>query len=174
MPREIVGIRKRPYPCKAPFIVWSNIVNKIVRALICKITVPSLALGYSKLSIGPANTHIPTVQGRPINIEIRKEKVVFLFISFLSLLAFAAEIAGTNAVANATFIDNGRLVRVSTFPPKIPYWLIASSSGKNSFRLLTTVNESIFLFIDDIIAVNAIGIETSKIFFIIFLTLSYL
>ena len=89
-------------------------------------------------------------------------------------MALAADIVGTSAVANATFIDNGRLVSVSTFPPKIPYCEIAKFSSINSFRLLTTVNESIFLFNDDIIAVNAIGIDTYSIFFMIFLTLSYL
>ena len=84
-------------------------------------TVPSLAFGYNKFSIGPANKHIPIVHGSPISIETSKEKDVFCFIVFLSLLAFAADIAGTKAVENATFIDKGRLVKVSSFPPKIPY-----------------------------------------------------
>ena len=101
------------------------------------------------------------MQGNPINIEINKENDVFCFIVFLSFLALAAAIAGTNAVENATFIESGKLVKVSTFPPNIPYWLTASSAGKNSFKLLTTVNESMFLFTDDNIAVNAIGNETS-------------
>lgn len=61
------------------------------------------------------------MHGKPISIEISNENDVFCFIVFLSLLAFAADIAGTNAVENATFIDKGRLVSVSTFPPKIPY-----------------------------------------------------
>lgn len=89
-------------------------------------------------------------------------------------MALAAAIAGTKAVENATFIDKGKLVNVSTFPPSIPYCAVAMSSGINSFNDLTTVNESIFLFSDDIIAVNAIGIETYKILFIIVFTLSYL
>ena len=118
--------------------------------------------------------HIPIVQGSPISIDTSSENEVFLVISLLSFFALAADIAGTSAVAKATFIDSGRLVKVSTFPPNIPYWLTATSSGKNSFRLLTTVNESMFLFKEDIIAVKAIGIETNKIFFIIVLTLSYL
>lgn len=118
--------------------------------------------------------HIPIVHGSPISIETSNEKVVFCFIVFLSFLAFAAEIAGTNAVAKATFIDNGRLVKVSTFPPNIPYCATATSSGKNSFKLLTTVNESIFLFTDERIAVIAIGSDTSTIFLTILLTLSYL
>ena len=155
-------------------MVWSNIVNKIVNELICSITVPLLAFGYNKPNICSANMHIPTVQGKPISIEISSENDVFCFIVFLSFLAFAAAIAGTNAVENATFIDSGKLVNVSTLPPNIPYWLTASSAGKNSFKLLTTVNESIFLFTDDNIAVNAIGNETHKIFFIMLLLLSYL
>ena len=101
--------------------------------------------------------HIPTVQGKPISIEINNENEVFCFIAFLSFFAFAAAIAGTNAVENATFIDKGKLVKVSTLPPNIPYWLTASSAGKNSFKLLTTVKESMFLFTDDNIAVKAIG-----------------
>ena len=92
----------------------------------------------------------------------------------VSFLAFAADIAGTSAVANATFIANGKLVNVSTFPPKIPYNAVAWSSGIKFFKFLTTVNESTFLFIEDIIAVNVIGIDTNKILFIIVDTLSYL
>ena len=155
-------------------MVWSNIVNNIVRELTCNITVPLLAFGYNKFKICPAKIHIPAVQGKPINIDTNNENDVFLFIVFISLLAFAAAIAGTNAVEKATLIDNGKLVKVSTFPPNIPYWLTASSAGKNSFKLLTTVKESIFLLTDDSIAVNAIGKETNNIFLIIFLLLWYL
>lgn len=173
-PRDSAGIPNLPYPCNAPFIVWSNIVNIIVNELICNISSPELAFGYNRFKIGPANIHIPIVHGNPISIDVNSENDVFLVIVFLSFIALAADIAGTSAVANATFIDSGKLVSVSTFPPNIPYWAIAISSGINSFKLLTTVKESIFLFIDDIIAVNAIGIDTSKIFFIMFLTLSYL
>lgn len=172
--REIAGIISFPYPCSAPFIVWSNIVKIIVNELICKITSPALAFGNNKLSIGPANIHIPIVHGSPISIEVNKENDVFCVIVFLSLFALAADIAGTNAVENATFIDKGKLVSMSTFPPNIPYCDIAISSDMNCFKLLTTVNESIFLFNDDIIAVNAIGIETINILFIIVTTLSYL
>lgn len=135
---------------------------------------PELALGNSKLRIGPANRHIPTVQGSPISIEVSKEKDVFCVIVFLSFLAFAADMAGTNAVAKATLMDNGKLVSISTFPPKIPYCEIAISSDMNCFKLLTTVKESIFLLSDDIIAVKAIGIETNKILLMIVFTLSYL
>ena len=120
-PNAIVGIINFPYPCNAPFIVWSNIVNIIVSALICNIASPALAFGNSKLNIGPANMNIPTVHGRPISIDINKENDVFSVIVFLSFLAFAADIAGTSAVENATFIESGKLVSISTFPPKIPY-----------------------------------------------------
>lgn len=115
-PKEIVGIINFPYPCRAPFIVWSKIVNIIVNALICKTTSPELAFGNNKLRIGPANTHIPIVHGKPINIEINNEKDVFSDIVFLSFFALAADIAGTKAVENATFIDKGKLVSISTFP----------------------------------------------------------
>ncbi len=71
-------------------------------------------------------------------------KMMFLCNCFLSFRAFAADIAGTNAVANATFIANGNVVNVSTFPPSIPYCDVAISSGKNFFKFLTTVNESTF------------------------------
>lgn len=131
-------------------------------------------MGNNKLKIGPANINIPTVHGNPINIDINNEKDVFSVIVFLSFLAFAADIAGTNAVENATFIESGKLVSISTLPPKIPYCAKASSSVINCFKLLTTVKESIFLFNDDIIAVKAIGVETNKTFFIILFTFSYL
>ena len=173
-PNEIAGILSFPYPCSAPFIVWSSIVNIIVKELICNINAPSLAFGNNKFNMGSANINIPAVQGSPINIEVNNENDVFLVIVLLSFFAFAADIAGTSAVENATFIDNGRLVSISTFPPNIPYCASAISSDINCFRLLTTVNESIFLFNEDIIAVKAIGIDTNNIFLIIVFTLSYL
>lgn len=115
-PKAIVGIISFPYPCKAPFMVWSNIVKIIVSELICNINSPELAFGNNKFKIGPANIHIPIVHGNPISIEINKEKDVFCVIVFSSLLAFAADIAGTKAVEKATFIDSGKLVSMSTFP----------------------------------------------------------
>ena len=45
--------------------------------------------------------NIPTVQGKPINIDTNNENEVFCVIVLLSFLAFAADIAGTNAVAKA-------------------------------------------------------------------------
>lgn len=84
-------------------------------------TSPELAFGNSKFSIGPANKNIPTVHGRPINIDVKSENDVFSVIVFLSFLAFAADIAGTSAVAKATLIESGKLVNMSTFPPSIPY-----------------------------------------------------
>ena len=120
-PRDIAGIISLPYPCNAPFIVWSNIVNNIVNELICRIAAPELAFGNNRFSICSEYIHIPTVHGNAINIETNKEKVVFSFIVFLSFFALAAEIVGTRAVENATFIAKGKLVNVSTFPPKIPY-----------------------------------------------------
>lgn len=146
----------------------------MVKELICNIVSPALALGNNKFNIGPANIHIPTVHGSPINIETNNENDVFCVIVLLSFLALAADIAGTKAVANATLIDNGKLVNVSTFPPNIPYCEIAISSGINCFRLLTTVKESIFLLSEDIMAVRAIGIETINIFLMIVIILSYL
>lgn len=117
----MAGTISFPYPCRAPFIVWSNIVKIIVKELICKITSPALALGNNKFKIGPANKHIPTVQGRPISIEVNRENDVFWVIVFLSFLALAEAIAGTSAVAKATLMESGRLVSISTFPPSIPY-----------------------------------------------------
>ena len=69
----MVGIISFPYPCKAPFIVWSNIVKIIVNELICNTTSPELALVNNKFKIGPANKHIPIVHGRPINIDVNNE-----------------------------------------------------------------------------------------------------
>ena len=86
---------------------------------------PSFAFGNSKFNIGCANTNIPTVHGSPISIETNNENDVFCVIVLLSFLAFAADIAGTNAVENATFIASGSVVSVSTFPPKIPYNAVA-------------------------------------------------
>ena len=149
-------------------------VKITVKELICNIVSPELAFGNNRLSIGPANKHIPMVQGSPISIEVSKEKDVFCVIVFLSFLAFAADIAGTKAVAKATLMDKGKLVSISTFPPKIPYCEMAISSDMNCFKLLTTVKESIFLLSDDMIAVKAIGTETNKILLMIVFTLSYL
>ena len=75
-PNATVGTINFPYPCNAPFIVWSNIVNIIVKELICNIASPALAFGNNKLKIGPANINIPTVHGNPINIDINNEKDV--------------------------------------------------------------------------------------------------
>ena len=61
-------------------MVWSNIVKMIVNELICKTSVPELAFGYNKFSIGPANIHIPTVHGSPISIDINSVNVDFCFI----------------------------------------------------------------------------------------------
>ena len=155
---DIVGIISFPYPCNIPFIVWSNIVNIIAIALICNIKAPSFAFGNNKFSIGCANINIPIVHGSPINIDTNSENVAFSVIVLLSFLALAADIAGTSAVAKATFMANGNVVSVSTFPPNIPYNDVAVSSGMNFFRFLTTVNESTFLFIDDIIAVSVIAV----------------
>ena len=77
----MAGILNFPYPCKIELIVWSNIVKIIVNALICKTSVPELAFGYSKFSIGPANIHIPTVHGSPISIDINNVNVDFCFIA---------------------------------------------------------------------------------------------
>ena len=56
---------------------------------------------------------MPIVQGRPISIETNNENDVLFVAVFTSFFALAAAIAGTNAVANAIFIDKGKLVNVS-------------------------------------------------------------
>ena len=170
----VAGTITLPNPCNAPFIVWSNIVNIIVNELICNIILPAVAFGKSKLSICCAKIHIPIVHGSPISIEIKSENDVLLVAVFVSFFALAAAIAGTSAVANAILIESGKLVKVSIFPANIPYWTLASPSVKNCFSPLTTVTESIFLFNYDIIALNAIGIETNNMFLIINATLSCL
>ena len=55
----------------------------------------------------------------------------------MSLFAFAAAIAGTNAVANAIFTDNGNPIKVSTLPLNIPYFSIAISDGKYVDKMTT-------------------------------------
>ena len=70
----IAGVNNFPYPCSEPLIVWSNIVNNIVKELIFNINSPELAFGNNKFNIGPAKINIPTVHGNPINIEINNEK----------------------------------------------------------------------------------------------------
>ena len=61
-------------------MVWSKMVKIIVNELICNTSVPELAFGYNKLSIGPANIHIPIVHGSPINIDINSVNVDFCLI----------------------------------------------------------------------------------------------
>lgn len=97
-------------------LVWSNIENITDIEIICSNNAPSFAFGYNKSNIGCANIIIPITQGNPINIDVNSEKDVLLVAVFLSFLALAADIAGTNAVANAIFIASGRFVNVSTFP----------------------------------------------------------
>ena len=72
-------------------MVWSNMVNIIVRELICKIISPALAFGNNKFKIDPAKINIPTVHGSPINIDVNKENDVLLVIVFLS--CFASDIS---------------------------------------------------------------------------------
>ena len=100
------------------------------------------------------NINIPAAHGNPINIVINIEKATLLFAVFISFVALAAAIAGTNAVANAMLKDNGSDVSVSTFPVNIPYCAFAISSDKKFFNPLTIVTESIFLFKDDNIEIN--------------------
>lgn len=96
--------------------------------------------------------------------------ILFLHV-VISPMAFADEMVGTNAVENAILKDIGSVTKVSTFPLKIPYWILACSSDKNFFKPLTTVIESTFLFIVPIIAPIDIGIDTDNISLIVFLIL---
>ena len=146
----------------------------IVNAATCNSPPPALAFGYSKLSIGCANMHIPIVHGSPINIDTNNENEVLLVAVSMSFFAFASAIAGTNAVANAMFTDNGNPISVSTFPLNIPYFSIAISAGKYVDKILFTVNASTFLFIEDSTELIVIGIDTISTFFTILNTLSYL
>ena len=86
------------------------------------------ALGYNNFNIGSANTHIPIVHGNPINIDTNSENDVRFVAVCVSFLALASAIAGTNAVANAIFTDNGNPINVSTLPLNIPYFSIANSA----------------------------------------------
>ena len=130
VPKAVAGTITFPNPWSAPFIVWFNTENIIVNAATCNNPAPLLAFGYNNFSIGSANTHIPIVQGRPINIDTNNENDVRFVAVSVSFLAFASAIAGTNAVANAIFTDNGSPIRVSTFPLNIPYFSIAISAGR--------------------------------------------
>ena len=95
----------------------------------CNNNAPSFAFGYNKFNIGCANTIIPTTQGKPINMDVNNENDVLLVAVSLSFLAFAADIAGTNAVAKAILIARGKFVNVSTFPLNCPYNLVATSDA---------------------------------------------
>ena len=101
------------------------------------------------------------------------ENPTLLFAVLISFFALANEIAGTSAVANAILNDSGSEVKVSTFPLKIPYCIFASCSLIKLLSPLTTVVESIFLFIEDKIALNEIGAATYNIFFTILSILSF-
>ena len=109
-----------------------------------------------------------------MNYNFKLENDVLLVAVSLSFVAFAADIAGTNAVANAILIANGKFVKVSTFPANCPYNFVDTSADKYVLKILFTVNESIFLLNDVIIELNVNGIDTINIFFIIVFTFSYL
>ena len=105
IPKAVAGTITFPKPCKPPLIVWFKTENIIVKAATCNSVAPLLAFGYNRFNIGPANTHIPIVQGKPISIDTNKENEVRLVAVVVSFLAFASAIAGTKAVANAIFTD---------------------------------------------------------------------
>ena len=111
------------------------------------------------------------MQGSPIKIVINIENDILFLHVLISPMAFADEIVGTKAVENAILNDIGSVTNVSTFPLKIPYWILACSSDKNFFSPLTTVIESTFLFIVPITAPIDIGTDTDKISLIVFLIL---
>ena len=111
-----------------------------------------------------------TVQGNPIIKHNNNESEILLFIVWLSPLACAAEIAGTNAVVNATFNESGNVASISAFALNIPYLTFAASSPKIGFNILTTVNESTNFITDVKIAVKEIGIESHNIIFTILFT----
>ena len=174
IPNAVAGIITFPNPCNAPFIVWSNIENITDTDISWSNSAPSFAFGYNKFNIGCAKTIIPTTHGNPINIEVNNENDVLFVAVSLSFFAFAADIAGTNAVANAIFMASGKFVTVSTFPLNCPYNFVAISAGIYVLKILFTVKESIFLLNDVIIELNVNGIETINMFFTIVLTFSYL
>ena len=174
IPNAVAGTITFPNPCNAPFIVWSNIENITDTDISCNNSAPSFAFGYNKFNIGCAKTIIPTTHGNPINIEVSNENDVLLVAVSLSFFAFAADIAGTNAVANAIFMASGKFVTVSTFPLNCPYNFVAISAGIYVLKILFTVKESIFLLNDVIIELSVNGIETINIFFTIVFTFSYL
>lgn len=171
--KAIAGTITFPKPCNAPLIVCARTVKIIANELICSKRVPEDCAGNNSFNIGSANIYIPTVQGSPINIVTKIEKLTLLLAVVISFLALAYERAGTSAVANAMLKDSGNDVNVSTFPLNIPYCILAAPSSIKFLSPLTTVVESIFLLIEDKIALSEIGIDTLSMFFITLNILSF-
>ena len=61
------------------------------------------------------------MQGSPIKMVVSIENDILFLHVLISPMAFADEIVGTSAVANAILNDIGRVTSVSTFPLRIPY-----------------------------------------------------
>ena len=116
IPRDIVGMKTFPKPWRAPFAVCISNEKTIETDAICNNRAPLLALGYSKLRMGWAKRQKPTVQGRPINIEISIEKDEVFFAVSIFFLAIAADIVGIRAVENAILKDRGKAIKVSILP----------------------------------------------------------
>ena len=169
----ITGILTFPNPCNAPFIVWVSTTNITVKDAYLSISAPDDAFGNKRLNICSENKYIHIVHGIPINIVTNIENSILRLATCISLFAIAAEIVGTNAVANAMLNENGNVINVSTFPLRIPYCSVAFSSPIISFKILTTVKASIVFVVAEKSAHKAIGIDTDNILFIILITLSF-
>ena len=126
--RQIPGTYNFPSPWSEPYIVCATTENTNTQHCICKSHAPSVAFGNISAKILLASKNIPAAHGNAIRTEVLSEKLILLTAASLFFLAIALDINGTNATENATFIDNGTDINISTFPSKIPFCLFASSN----------------------------------------------
>ena len=75
---------------------------------------------------------------------IVKDKFIFWITPSISFFIFNFDISGISAVDTAILKARGKDIKTSTLELKIPYLLIAVSSPKIFFNILTIVIESIF------------------------------
>ena len=124
---EMRGILLFPIPIRTPLSVCSIAIKIIEKELILRIAAPLDALGNNNFNIASDwNTKIATV-GSAIRSPISKEILILFSTSDIFPLDFAAAILGIRAVDRVPLNDNGKFIKVSTLPFKIPYCIFAFS-----------------------------------------------
>lgn len=173
IPIAITGSFTLRSPCNTPLIVCVIATKTILNEHIFNIVAPKYAFGNNNFNIGSAKINNIAVNGKLISIVANIEKFILFIDLSVSPFASAADIVGIKLIAKAMLNEYGSTTKLSTFPVKIPYCFVASSTPMNLLIVFTVVNASIVLFVEDKRAVKAIGKNKYIMFFMTFLTLSF-